>query len=260
MRRRLDFTPSASAIAHHLWNAGWTWIRRFRQKKTKKQKKQSVFCSAAGKANHERERERSSSVSGFFWENTIEKIPWNPGWVDSCVQLYFDRFWQRQTARSRHLSVAAKQTLDFLSMLALMCRARVLMYSVFECFGRRGDSKMFRASKHPKKLVHSINRDRQTDEALWLDDSPGSALSPPLSAVDFIGDETVLSRLKVGLVQTVSPIDHLFVLWGPLTVVLSAARSRLIGVWVLQDLGDVHLLLHVTRERVKNSTLKCHLK
>lgn len=73
---------------------------------------------------------------------------------------------------------------------------------------------------------------------------PSAFLSPvsALLMVDFVGDETVLSGLEVCLVQAVAAVDHLLVLRGPLTVVLSAACSDLIGVWVLQDLGDVHLL------------------
>lgn len=70
---------------------------------------------------------------------------------------------------------------------------------------------------------------------------PSSSHSLPL-LVDFVGDETVLSGLEVGLVQAGSTVDHLLVLRGPLPVVLSTACAGLVRVWVLQDLGDVHLL------------------
>lgn len=76
--------------------------------------------------------------------------------------------------------------------------------------------------------------------SLSLSPSPSVLL---LLLANFIGNEAVLPRLEVGLVEAVPSVDHLLVLRGPLAIVLPAATARLITVRVLQDLGDVHLLL-----------------
>lgn len=57
----------------------------------------------------------------------------------------------------------------------------------------------------------------------------------------FVVDEAVLARLEV-LVQVVLHIDDVVILRGPLTVVLAAAGTCLLRIWVLKYLSDVHLL------------------
>lgn len=57
----------------------------------------------------------------------------------------------------------------------------------------------------------------------------------------FVVDEAVLARLEV-FVQAVLHVDDVLILRGPLAVVLAAAGTSLLRIWILKYLSDVHLL------------------
>ncbi len=126
----------------------------------------------------------------------------------------------------------------FMHMCEMVCKRRSVCLCTVWVFGQTWVSKVLMLEP-----VHSVRRG-QTDMCGWRPCDRGLCRSLGLwLMVDLVGDETVLSGLEVGFVQAASRR------WSSHRHARTPDRRPLrcllglIRVWVLKDLGDVHLLL-----------------